>query len=93
MLAKAQAESAAARTAEEMNKAVSRANTLRAFAEFCIQNLAVGGDSTATQHQRLFALKFLLMTKLSAELKNTEGRGLRTNGSHERETFLYGEVV
>ena len=89
VLAKTQAESAAARKAEELNRAVSRANTLRAFAEFCIKNLAAGDDSTATQHQRLFALKFLLTTKLSAELKNTEGEVYELMGVTQEDVSVW----
>ena len=37
VLAKTEAESAAAHKAEELNRVVSRAKTLRAFAEFCVK--------------------------------------------------------
>jgi hypothetical protein len=61
--AKTEAESDAARKAEELNRVLSRTTTLRVFAEFCVQSLVAGDDPTMTQNQLLLALKFLLTTK------------------------------
>lgn len=89
VLAKIQAESTATQKAEELNRVVSRSNTLRAFAEFCVQNLTASDDSTATQHLRLFALKFLLTTKLSLELKNTEGEVYELMGFTQEDVSVW----
>ena len=92
VLAKTEAESAAARKAEELNRVASRAKTLRALAEFCVQSLVAGDESTATQHQRLFALKFLLTTKLSAD-KNTEGEVYELMGVPQEDVSVWRDCT
>ena len=91
VLAKTEAESAAGK-AEELNRVASRAKTLRALAEFCVQSLVAGDQSTATQHQRLFALKFLLTTKLSAD-KNTEGEVYELMGVPQEDVSVWRDCT
>jgi hypothetical protein len=89
VLAKTQAESAAGRKAEESNSAVSRAKALRTFAEFCVQRVAGGDDSTATENKALFALKFLLTTRFSAELMNTESEIFELMGVTQEDVSVW----
>ena len=91
VLAKTEAESAAARKAEELNRVASRAKTLRALAEFCVQNLVAGDESTATQRQRLFCSEVLANDEAFSRQEH-RGRGVRTNGCSSRRRFCVARL-
>ena len=71
--AQKEAGSALANAAKELERLTCCSNTLRAFAEFCVQQMAAS-DSKKTKDPRLFALSFLLTNKpaQSLELKNAD---------------------